>query len=190
MVNKKEDKSKIKNMKRILSLSALLFIAAFIIGGCGAVKPIDSNVQSVQNEPVEPAILAPEPSAPISGDTSTADTATIPVDSSSEPLSSDNAFNSEPTIATSVSVVAPVEVVPVNIDISGYIFSPDLLKIKKGTTVVWTNNNSVPHQIRSATFNSDLLQISDSFSFTFKNTGIFTYSSSVHPSMTGKIIVE
>lgn len=76
------------------------------------------------------------------------------------------------------------------VDIQNFSFTPATLTVKKGATVTWTNNDSVPHQIKSATFNSDRLGQGQNFSFTFNDAGTFNYICSIHPSMTGKIIVE
>lgn len=77
-----------------------------------------------------------------------------------------------------------------SVNIQNFAFSPDALTIKLGTTITWINNDSAPHQIKSATFNSDPLSQGNSFSFTFKNAGTFNYICSIHPSMTGTIVVE
>jgi len=78
----------------------------------------------------------------------------------------------------------------VAIDIQNFAFSPASLTISKGTAVTWTNNDSATHQIKSATFNSGQLSKGQTFSFTFNDTGTFDYSCAIHPSMTGKIIVQ
>ncbi len=83
---------------------------------------------------------------------------------------------------------APVTATTINIH--NFAFSPATLTVKKGTTVTWTNNDSAPHQIKSATFNSSQLSKGQSFSFTFDSVVTFDYSCSIHPSMLGKIIVE
>lgn len=73
-------------------------------------------------------------------------------------------------------------------------FSPASLTIKVGTTVVWTNSTSAPHTVTSATSAPDVIA-SDSipnggtFSFTFKKTGTYQYHCSIHPYMTGTIVV-
>lgn len=74
--------------------------------------------------------------------------------------------------------------------IQNFAFSPATLTVKKGATITWTNNDSAPHQIKSATFNSDQLNKGQTFSFTFNTAGTFDYSCAIHPSMLGKIIVE
>ena len=76
------------------------------------------------------------------------------------------------------------------VSIKSFAFNPGTLTVKKGTTVTWTNNDSAPHQIKSATFNSTSLSQGQSFSFTFNEVGSFDYSCSIHPSMLGKIIVQ
>ena len=76
------------------------------------------------------------------------------------------------------------------VNIQNFAFSPATLTIKKGTAVTWTNNDSAPHQIKSITFNSGQLSKGQTFSFTFNDAGTFDYSCAIHPSMTGKIIVE
>jgi amicyanin len=84
----------------------------------------------------------------------------------------------------------PVVEVLNKIDISGFIFNPTSLTIKKGTAVTWTNSDTAPHSIKSDTFNSPMLSKGQSFSFTFNEVGTFDYVCSVHPVMKGKIIVE
>ena len=76
------------------------------------------------------------------------------------------------------------------INIQNFAFNPGTLTVKKGSTVTWTNNDSATHQIKSDSFNSTGLANGQSFSFIFINTGSFDYSCAIHPSMTGKIIVE
>jgi plastocyanin len=95
--------------------------------------------------------------------------------------------------STSVPAVAPAQRTTVssnNINIQNFAFSPETLTVTKGTTVTWINNDSAPHQIKSATFNSGQLGKGQSFSFTFNDVGAFDYSCAIHPSMLGKIIVE
>lgn len=76
------------------------------------------------------------------------------------------------------------------INIENFSFNPNAITVKKGDSVTWTNNDAAPHTIKSATFNSVVLNKGQSFSFTFNDTGTFNYSCSIHPSMAGEIIVE
>lgn len=74
--------------------------------------------------------------------------------------------------------------------IKNFAFSPGTLTVKQGTKVTWTNQDSAPHKIKSDTFNSSNLNNGDAFSYTFNSKGSFDYICSIHPSMSGKIIVE
>jgi plastocyanin len=88
---------------------------------------------------------------------------------------------------------APTSIPPVSkasISIQNFAFNPAQLTIDVGTTVTWTNNDSVGHQIASNSFNSSLLSKGDTFSQTFKTAGTFPYHCAIHPSMTGTIIVK
>ena len=86
-----------------------------------------------------------------------------------------------------------------NIMIKDFAFSPAVLTIKKGDTVTWINEDSAPHKVASDPYpaHTDLpglvsgaLAQGDSYSFTFSQTGTFGYHCHLHPSMTGKVIVE
>ncbi len=76
------------------------------------------------------------------------------------------------------------------ITIKNFAFNPGTLTVKAGTTVVWTNQDSVQHQIKADTFNSQRLNQGDSYQFTFSQKGTYSYSCAIHPSMTGTVIVE
>jgi len=74
--------------------------------------------------------------------------------------------------------------------IENFSFSPSVLTVKAGTKVTWINQDSFIHTIKSGSFNSSDLKQGDKFEFTFNDKGSFDYACGVHPSMTGKIIVE
>ena len=80
----------------------------------------------------------------------------------------------------------------VAIDIVDFAFAPAELTVPVGTTVTWTNNDSVPHTATAedGSFSSDTLNQGDSFSFTFDTPGTFTYVCALHPDMTATITVE
>ncbi len=76
------------------------------------------------------------------------------------------------------------------ISIQNFAFNPGTLTVTQGTTVTWTNQDPTTHKIKSDTFNSSDLNQGDTFTFTFNTKGTFDYSCAIHPSMTGKIVVE
>jgi plastocyanin len=76
--------------------------------------------------------------------------------------------------------------------IDNFSFKPDTITVPVGTTVVWENNDDIPHTVVSldATFHSQALDTEDKFSFTFAKAGMFEYFCSLHPQMTGKVVVN
>jgi plastocyanin len=80
----------------------------------------------------------------------------------------------------------------VAIEIDNFKFGVASLEVAVGTTVTWTNRDDVPHTVVSTTkvFKSAPLDTGEAFSHTFKEAGVFEYFCSVHPHMTGKIVVK
>lgn len=76
------------------------------------------------------------------------------------------------------------------VTIENFSFNPGSLTVKQGTKVTWINKDSAPHKIKSDTFNSSNLNQGDKFEFTFDKKGSFDYVCGIHPSMSGKIVVE
>jgi plastocyanin len=74
--------------------------------------------------------------------------------------------------------------------IKNYSFDPQKLTIETGTTVVWTNDDAVAHNVVFDKFHSQHLVKGTSYSHTFKDKGIYKYTCSIHPAMTGQIIVK
>lgn len=77
-----------------------------------------------------------------------------------------------------------------DISIQNFAFNPQKVNIKKGSVVTWVNDDQAPHQIKFANVVSSVLLTGQTFSYTFSDTGSFDYICAIHPSMTGKIIVE
>lgn len=86
--------------------------------------------------------------------------------------------------------VSPAPVGINSVTISNYAFTPKTITVPVGTTVIWINQDSVAHNIKSDTFNSDILNQGDTFEHTFNTAGIYNYSCSIHPSMTGTVVVQ
>ncbi|MDE1765320.1 MAG: cupredoxin domain-containing protein [Thaumarchaeota archaeon] len=76
-------------------------------------------------------------------------------------------------------------------------FDPASDSVKVGTTVVWTNQDSAAHTVTSGdqstgpsgTFDSGLIKPGNTFKYTFTTAGTTSYFCTIHPWMTGKIIV-
>jgi plastocyanin len=80
----------------------------------------------------------------------------------------------------------------VAVDIKDFAFNPAELDISVGTTVTWTNDDSAPHTAtqNGGGFQSDKIDQSGSFSFTFDTAGTFEYHCEYHPNMHGTIVVK
>jgi plastocyanin len=78
------------------------------------------------------------------------------------------------------------------VTIDNFSFGPMELTVPVGAQVTWINKDDVPHVVMSVDkiFKSKALDTDDKFSFTFQQAGTYEYFCSVHPKMTGKIIVK
>jgi plastocyanin len=74
----------------------------------------------------------------------------------------------------------------------GFAFSPGTVTIPVGATVIWTNKDSATHTVTSDTgvFDSGNLARDAVFAYTFSKAGTYSYHCNIHPSMTGKIVVQ
>ena len=77
-------------------------------------------------------------------------------------------------------------------------YIPLNLEVTTGTTVVWVNDDSVPHTIQSqdekgaiiGLFNSAPLVTGESFEYTFDESGVYNYYCSFHPWRIGIVTVR
>jgi len=78
------------------------------------------------------------------------------------------------------------------VSIDNFTFKNPVVTVKPGTTVTWTNGDDIPHTVVSTdgVFKSKVLDTADRFSFTFAKAGQFGYFCSLHPHMTGTVIVK
>ncbi len=78
------------------------------------------------------------------------------------------------------------------VKIQSYTFGPDTYVVSPGTTIVWTNYDSVQHTVTSNNgyFASNHLGTGQSFSYKFTTKGTYYYHCSIHPDMLGRIIVQ
>jgi plastocyanin len=80
------------------------------------------------------------------------------------------------------------------VKIDNFSFGPVTLTVPVGTTVTWINRDDIPHTVVSTddskTFKSKVLDTDERFSFAFSKAGTYPYFCSIHPKMTGKVIVQ
>jgi plastocyanin len=78
------------------------------------------------------------------------------------------------------------------VKVDNFSFGPAAITVAVGTTVTWTNRDDIPHTVVSddKIFKSKVLDTDEKFSYTFTKPGTYPYFCSVHPKMTGKVIVQ
>ncbi len=76
------------------------------------------------------------------------------------------------------------------VTMSGFKFQPGVITISKGDTVIWKNMDSAGHDVSVSGTTSPIFGKGETFSFTFDTAGTFNYFCTVHPSMTGQVIVK
>jgi len=75
--------------------------------------------------------------------------------------------------------------------VDNFSFTPTTVSVPAGTTVLWTNRDDVPHNVVSTEqrFKSPVLDTDEQFSHRFDEPGAYKYFCSIHPKMTGRIVV-
>jgi plastocyanin len=78
------------------------------------------------------------------------------------------------------------------VTISGFAFNPTTLDVKVGSTVTWTNQDSVSHTVTAddGSFKSDPLPNGATFKHTFTKAGNVNYHCAIHTYMTATITVK
>jgi plastocyanin len=76
--------------------------------------------------------------------------------------------------------------------VDNFSFAPATATVPVGTTVTWTNRDDIPHNVVSPEqkFKSPVLDTNERFSHTFDVAGTYKYYCSIHPRMTGQVVVR
>lgn len=96
----------------------------------------------------------------------------------------------KPSHAATVPQTAPATA---EVKIDNFSFTPNAITVAAGTKVTWVNRDDIPHTVVSddkQMFRSKALDTDQSFSFTFDKPGTYPYFCSLHPKMTGKVVVQ
>jgi len=93
-----------------------------------------------------------------------------------------------PNLEKSIAAGPPT----VDVKIDNFSFTPATLTVKAGTQITWTNGDDIPHTVVSddQAFKSKVLDTDEKFTFTASKAGTYSYFCSIHPKMTGKVVVE
>lgn len=79
-----------------------------------------------------------------------------------------------------------------DVKIDNFSFAPQAITVAAGTQVRWTNHDDIPHNTVSEdkVFKSTTLDTDQQFTYTFTKPGTYKYFCSIHPRMTGTIVVQ
>jgi plastocyanin len=89
--------------------------------------------------------------------------------------------------ATGVALAATTH----EVKIEGMQFSPATVKVHRGDTVTWRNNDLVPHTVTAAgKFDSGAIATGKTFSRKMDAPGAYDYICTYHPGMKGRIEVQ
>ncbi|WP_213228781.1 cupredoxin family copper-binding protein [Caballeronia sp. NK8] len=78
------------------------------------------------------------------------------------------------------------------VSIDNFAFNQAAITVPVGTKVTWVNHDDMLHTIadEGKTFKSDPLDSGESFSHVFDKPGTYKYFCSLHPHMTGTVVVQ
>jgi amicyanin len=104
----------------------------------------------------------------------------------------DTSSSANPTTHSQASMNDTIETDKV--DIKDMMFMPVTIKVKAGTTVTWTNSDSVAHTVTLAgnpnlAFTSGSLAKGETYTMTFKKAGTYDYTCDFHSNMHGTVVV-
>ena len=77
------------------------------------------------------------------------------------------------------------------VSIKNMAFNPGSLPVTAGATVTWTNSDTTIHTVTAddGSFNSGNIAVGATYSRAFSSAGTFSYHCTIHPEMTGKVVV-
>jgi len=95
------------------------------------------------------------------------------------------------SVLCAAAAYAAAHQIEARVAIDNFVFERASTTVPIGTTVIWENHDDIPHTIVATLgeFHSQPLNTDDKFSFTFNAPGTFAYFCSLHPHMTGEVIV-
>ncbi|HEX7761251.1 MAG TPA: cupredoxin family copper-binding protein [Caulobacteraceae bacterium] len=95
-------------------------------------------------------------------------------------------------VALALPTAAPATTAAPVVTIGNFTFGPMTVTVPVGGQVTWINGDDVPHTVMAAdkSFRSKPIDTDERFSFTFTKPGVYSYFCSLHPKMTGTVIVK
>lgn len=91
------------------------------------------------------------------------------------------------------ALAPPAQAATQAVMMENYAFSPSTLTVHAGDTITWTNHDQAPHDVTTTSapvaIKSPMLSTGQSFSYTFKTAGTYSYYCSIHPDMRATVTV-
>jgi len=152
----------INYLKRKSSLITVISLLSLFLSACGQTK-VDSGGSSETKSTTAPT---------------------------ASPNSNMETSKTEPSPAAGKDL--PIRSTPNQVIVENFSFQPGTLTVKAGTSVTWVNHDDVPHTVNDndERFKSGTLDTDAKFSYKFTSPGTYNYFCSLHPRMTGQIIVK
>jgi amicyanin len=100
-------------------------------------------------------------------------------------------MQSPPASASATTADSPASQGGTAVSITNFKFNPATLTVPVGATVTWTNQDEEPHTVagEDGSFHSPGMDTHGTYSFTFTTPGSYDYICSIHPFMTGTVVV-
>jgi plastocyanin len=76
-----------------------------------------------------------------------------------------------------------------SVSIKNFAFRPASITVKVRTTVTWTNGDQDPHNVTGGPLRSATMHKGNTYKYTFTKTGRYAYKCTIHPFMTGTVVV-
>jgi plastocyanin len=172
-----------ENNKAILATFVLMLLSLSLASSIAISVPYNASAQEVTGQAVGNAT-----NATMAGAAGNATNATMAG-------AAGNATNA--TMTGAGNATTTVSMGPGSSTLTTDAFSPNPIQVSVGSTVTWTNNDSVIHTVNSGTsptesglFTSPIMNPGDTFEYTFTEAGEVPYFCLLHPNMVGTAIVS
>ena len=94
-----------------------------------------------------------------------------------------------PAVAGGGCHTPPTEGTGTTVELAKLCMSPTVLRAEEGATVTFVNRDAMEHNVASNGFYTDFAKAGDTWQYRFTESGTYAYACTLHPGMTGAIVV-